>query len=356
MKTLLIHKVFLNNPDITAYPDGVYGTMTGTPTIIPDPVHDICSGYKVIVVQVNKAGNVEILIDIPYGDATYDVSLYATVTSGTNNIPWDGKDGHGGQVPDGTALSITITYVNGLTNLPIWDQEQNPQGYVVTLERPINPSVSNPKTYWDDSNISGGSCPSGTNFIGCSPSSIGCHTWGGTDCHDKMINTWWYSSGPNTSLINVIHLSGIEPPIAFPQYRCGSGIVSVTVTVSSMANVKWFDQPIGGNLLYIGNPYVVNFDSIGIFTLYAQAFSASSSCVDSSRTAVAVGISQIPEPPTSSGGPFYTCIPGTVTLTTTNTNPNTRIDWKSLYHPGWDDKVYMDSFFWWPYYYRGFQE
>ena len=167
------YRVFLNNPDVIAYPDGVYGTMTGTPTIIPDPLFPLCSGKKIIVVEVNKSGNVEVLIDIPYGDASYDVSLYATVTSGTNNIAWDGKDGHGGQVPDGTPLTVTVTYVNGLTNLPIWDQEQNPQGYIVTLERPINPAVSNPKTYWDDSNIGGGTCPSGTNFAGCSPAAIG---------------------------------------------------------------------------------------------------------------------------------------------------------------------------------------
>ncbi|MDD4604181.1 MAG: FISUMP domain-containing protein [Bacteroidales bacterium] len=327
------YKVFLNNPDIIAYPDGVYGIMTGSPSIIPDPAFPLCSGKKNIVVSVNKAGNVEIIIDIPYGDPTYDVTIYATVSTGTNYIPWDGKDGHLGQVPDGTPLTITITYVNGLTNLPIWDQEQNPQGYVVTLERPINESMSNPKTYWDDSNIGGGSCPSGTNLSGCVPGTTGCHIWGGSgggggsDCHNKMINTWWYSASSSTATINIYQTGTPPPPNALPRYGCGPGVVNLTATVLDQEVVRWWDQPSGGILLFTGSPYAINLPTIGTYHFYAEAYNPTSTCTSETRTDVIAQVVEVPSPPTPSGAPFYTCGPGTVTLVTTNTNPGIRVDW-----------------------------
>jgi hypothetical protein len=141
------YKIFLNNPDTTAYPSGAFGMMIGNPTLIPDPNYPPCSGKKLIVVNVNKAGYVNIFLDMPFGDNTYDVSLYDDVIVGTNSIPWDGKDGHGVPVPDGTTIILTVDYVNGLTNLPLWDIEQNPNGFFITLIRPINPSLSNPLTY-----------------------------------------------------------------------------------------------------------------------------------------------------------------------------------------------------------------
>ncbi|MCX6280293.1 MAG: hypothetical protein NT004_19690, partial [Bacteroidetes bacterium] len=322
------YKVFLNNPDIIVYPDGVYGTMIGTPTIIPDPAFPPCSGEKVIVVNVNKGGNVEILIDVPFGDATYDVSLFAIVGSGINNIPWDGKDGHGTPVPDGTHLGITVTYVNGLTNLPIWDQEQNPLGYVVTLERPINPSVSNPKTYWDDTNLSGAYCPTTLNLTGCSPTSTGCHIWGGsTECHDKMINTWWYSASSSTANIDTYHTGTPPLPTALPQWGCGPGIVHLSATVLAQEDVRWWDQQTGGTLLWTGTPFNVNLPTVGVYHFWAEAYNPASTCTSVNRLDVVAEAVEIPAPPAPFGSSFFTCGPGNVTMVTTNTNPGIRIDW-----------------------------
>ncbi|MEI6436498.1 MAG: PKD-like domain-containing protein, partial [Bacteroidota bacterium] len=322
------YKVFLNNPDIIVYPDGVYGTMIGTPTIIPDPAFPPCSGEKVIVVNVNKGGNVEILIDVPFGDATYDVSLFAIVGAGINNIPWDGKDGHGTPVPDGTHLGITVTYVNGLTNLPIWDQEQNPQGYVVTLERPINPSVSNPKTYWDDTNLSGAYCPTTLNLTGCSPTSTGCHIWGGsTECHDKMINTWWYSASSSTANIDTYHTGTPPLPTALPQWGCGPGIVHLSATVLAQEDVRWWDQQTGGALLWTGTPFNVNLPAVGVYHFWAEAYNPASTCTSANRLDVVAEAVEIPSPPAPFGNSFFTCGPGNVTIVTTNSNPGIRIDW-----------------------------
>ncbi len=322
------YRIFLNNPDIVAYPSGVYGTMIGTPTIIPDPGFPPCSGEKLIVVNVNKAGNVEILIDVPYGDATYDVSLFSNVLNGTNNIPWNGKDGHGTPVPDGTFLTITVTYVNGLTNLPIWDQEQNPNGYFVTLERPINPSVSTPKTYWDDSNIGGGNCPGGSNLAGCTPAAFGCHTWA-SDCHDKMINTWWYSASSSTANIDMYHTGTPPLPSALPQWGCGAGCtINLSASVANtQQTVRWWDQPTGGNLLYTGSPYTVILPAVGVYHYYAEAYNPTSSCTSTVRLDVVAEAVAVPPAPVALGAPFYSCGPGTVTLVTTNTNPSVRIDW-----------------------------
>ena len=112
--------------------------------MIDDPNYPVCSGRKYIEVVVNKKGSVIVHIDVPYGDSTYDIIIEANVNPGLNHIPWNGLDGHGGQVPAGTWLELDVTFINGLTNLPLWDIEQNPLGFKVDLIRPTGPSLSEP--------------------------------------------------------------------------------------------------------------------------------------------------------------------------------------------------------------------
>ena len=219
------YKIFLNNPDPAIYLDGAYGQMTNKPQypyMDFDPAYAPCSGNKLIYLSVNKPGNINITLTFPTPLTSRQLSN--KVTSGFSTIPWDGKDGSGTLVPDGTSFTAQVTFVNGLTNLPLWDIEDNLNGFKVTLVRPpVSSGANNPKTYWDDSKLikkyTGMTCtdpPQQDNSItGCTPvagDDGGCHKWTSdeTMCHDKMINTWWYSASTDEATIYPVQI--VTPP------------------------------------------------------------------------------------------------------------------------------------------------
>ncbi len=286
-----------------------------------------------------KKGNVQIKIVLPGSPAT-DVSLYKVVNAGWNFIAWDGKDKLGNMVPDGTPITIEITYVNGLTNLPLWDIEQNYKGFVVTLIRPINPDISSPKVFWDDRSLSGGTaCPAVfENTAGCEPTIVGldttgCHVWGtgSTECHDKMINTWWYSASTSTSTITNTHEAMPPLPVGTsPVDRCGIGDVDVSATVLPGEIVRWWDVPSGGSAPLAtsnsGIPYTITLSTTGTTHIYAEAYNPASLCAsDPPRADFVLNAFPIPASPTGSTTVLQ-CGPGQVTITA-NTVPDVRIDW-----------------------------
>ncbi len=314
------YKVFLNNPDSTIYPSGVYGHITGTPSMTPDPNYPPCSGEKYIVVNVDKAGSVEVDISFPYGGSSTTVILYASVVPGTNDIPWNGLDGLGNPVPDGTLITVVVKYVNGLTNLPIWDQEQNPQGFIISLVRPANASGQVPLTYWDDTQLvpsgygGSGDCyypPQSANLTGCLPGSLpgytGCHPWNpnGPDCHDKMINTWWYGS-TSTASFTVLFFS--SPPIAIGHSasRCGPGIDTIHATVLPGETVDWYATATGGTPIITGDTTFITPFINTTTTYYAEVRNDSSACLSLSRTPVIAAIFPLPVPTIT--GPVIACM------------------------------------------------
>ncbi|MBE0646231.1 MAG: hypothetical protein IH596_00435 [Bacteroidales bacterium] len=326
------YKVFCNNPDTLVYVNGVYGVMIGTPNLIPDPAYPLCSGKKLITIEVNKAGNVEIRIDVPYGGPANDVYLYSTVTAGVNNIAWDGLDGTGVPVPDGTDLIITVSYVNGLTNLPLWDIEENPDGFTVTLVRPISTSSQTPLVYWDDTEITlgggGSGCmafPIGSNLTGCLPAGSGCHIWASGNCHNKMINTWWYSASSSTAQITAMHIGTPPVPEGQDTARCGPGSVNLHVTVLENETADWYDAPTAGTLLLEGS---LNFTTPVLTTTtsyYVEARNDTSDCISDTRKEITAVINPIPENATGDTS-VSRCGPGTVTFTA-STSGGAGINW-----------------------------
>ena len=302
------YKVFLNNPDSTLYPSGFYGEIIGTPFMIPDTNYPPCSGKKIIVVNVDKSGKVQVNLTFPYGAPGTNVSLYANVIPGTNNIPWNGLDGLGTAVPDGTQISVNIQYMNGLTNLPVWDQEINPNGYIITLVRPANALGLQPPTFWDDSqlvpNSYGDPCnnpPQTINLTGCTPGSIpgypGCHPWQPVDgyCHNKMINTWWYGSTSNSNFSCMY--TGIVPiPTGHGNSHCGPGSLLLHATVLNNETVDWYNVPTGGTPILLGDTsFNTPFITITT-TYYAEARNDSSSCESAVRIPVVATINPLPVP------------------------------------------------------------
>jgi len=188
------YKIFLNDPDINVFPTGELGNICEMQT------RPHCNGTIDILARVNKPGSLTLNLDIsPAGPGPEDVELNGDVDGSTacdvwDTITWNGLDGSGNPVPNGTAVTIMSHYLNGLTNLPLWDVEDNTSGLIVNIVRPL-PSLFSTKlpVFWDDENLPGGTVNS---LNGCIyPSSIsvsGCHNW--EDQNENMINTWWYFS------------------------------------------------------------------------------------------------------------------------------------------------------------------
>ena len=300
------YRVFLNNPDTSLYPSGEYGEIIGTPEMIQDPAFPPCSDPKLILVNVNKSGNIDLELVFPYGFPTTTVNLFSPVSPGLNEITWNGHDGQDNPVPDGTAITVTVTFADGLTNLPIWDQETNPDGFIISLVRPVNPNVQTPMTFWDDSLLVSTSfycpvSPQSINLEGCTPGSIpgypGCHPWGlnEPDCHNKMINTWWYGSS-STAMFTTIFYSTPPEPVGHGDSRCGPGTVTLHATVRSTETVDWYDMPVGGIRLLAGDTTFVT-PVIDVTTIYyAEARSDSTDCISPVRVPVVATILPAPLP------------------------------------------------------------
>jgi PKD repeat protein len=188
------YKIFLNNPDINVFPTGELGNICEMQT------HPYCNGTVDIMARVNKPGSLTLSLDIsPAGPGPEDVELNSDVDGSAtcdvwDTITWNGMDGNGNPVQNGTAVTIKSHYLNGLTNLPLWDVEDNTSGLIVNIVRPLPPLVSTKlPVFWDDDNLPGGTVNSLTGCI--YPSSLtvsGCHNW--ISQNENMINTWWYFS------------------------------------------------------------------------------------------------------------------------------------------------------------------
>jgi len=235
------YRIFVNPPDENIFPPAI---STGQ-IVSPDPWGEtFCNNGNILFhVNVDKAGNVDITLDFanPYVDRT----LPALVVIGENLILWDGLDGAGIPVPNNTSIEFTITYISGLTNLPLYDIEGNVNGFRIGLISPPGPT---PLVYWDDSNILGNNGePIGTvNFTGCLsvPPEPGCHSWttaNNSEYGDQnTINTWWFTASNSTVPVTIYQkrkagtLSFVQTP---PQNYC-AGSFSVMFSVTPEPNTE----------------------------------------------------------------------------------------------------------------------
>ncbi|NQV03133.1 MAG: hypothetical protein HQ542_10830, partial [Bacteroidia bacterium] len=187
------YKIFVNNPDTLEYPTGTFGIILGdTVGITRD-----CDGTFQFSFVVNKQGDVNLNIEsnLSPGIQPEDLTIKHPVLPGTNSLLWDGLNALGEPVPCGDSVAITMNYINGLTNIALYDVETHPQGFIIELVRPPGPPVA---TYWNDTLLAddGGR----TQLDGCDamlPDS-GCHKWtGGVGFglgSQNTVNTWWYAA------------------------------------------------------------------------------------------------------------------------------------------------------------------
>lgn len=200
------YKIFLNNPDEACFPTGSFGNIIGTPSI------EGCGSNNCIYVNVDKPGTIIVTLDlngIPgFQQNSADRQIQITAVQGLNCVPWDGKNGLGVPVQNGTSVPLQVDFLNGITHLPLYDVENNRNGIIVDLIRPTGPR---PKIFWDDSRITAGTALDGlVNLTGCTNPS-GCHRFTGRGDNacppcSETINSWWYAK-VDTARATFVHHS-----------------------------------------------------------------------------------------------------------------------------------------------------
>jgi hypothetical protein len=253
-----LYRIFLQNPDIIAFPSGSVGCLVGV-TVKQCALDDLGNPQPYCInVDARRAGTVDVLINLDndpsgvFNSGGRDVLKTQNITvDGVTCVPWDGKDGLGVDVPDGEVMQIIVLFRAGLTNLPVNDVEQQRNGIIVTLERPTTnicmQVIAPPKLYWDDTDVQlnvGTIYPDNSfypappsaqatgpiNLVGCNPATLlpgeGCHKWGNRGKNPgavpgnpmypyffETMNTWWYVAEDRENVVftNDLSLFTITP-------------------------------------------------------------------------------------------------------------------------------------------------
>ncbi len=200
------YPIFLNDPDMEYFPTGIVGSVDSF-AVIPCTEMSYC-----IYVSLSKPGQVQITLNFPAPYVPW--TFIGQLNAGPNCVPWDGRDGNGNPVANGTLVNAQLDYFTGLTHLPLVDVEHHNNGFRVFLVRPTtkpngNP-IPDPKVYWDDILLTdpGNSLDGVQNLTGCQPTpTFGCHRWqnrGTSNSNPEVINTWWYTNTEqHTFVLNI---------------------------------------------------------------------------------------------------------------------------------------------------------
>ncbi|HMT30053.1 MAG TPA: SprB repeat-containing protein, partial [Bacteroidia bacterium] len=185
-------KLFLRDPEITAFPSGSLIFLNGAVTLSGCTRDSLC-----ISVNLVKRSDVTLLIDRNnngiYNAGTADRLLFFQgVDPGPQCLPWDGKDGLGAYIAPGTPVKIYVNVESGEVNLPIFDVESHPSGYSMSVVRPAS-ALFVDSLFFDDALVGGS-----TNLTGCA---FPCHTWvsnpanseSNTIGNNNTINTYWFA-------------------------------------------------------------------------------------------------------------------------------------------------------------------
>jgi len=238
------HRIFLNDPDELSFPSGLIGELISF-EVIPGT----CDTVVTFAALVSKKGNIEVLIDVPplnpNTTGPEDVQLGYSVSAGTNILlpAWDGRNAYDIPLPDGTQVEARIRFLNGLSNVPLYDVEDNPGGFKVDIHRPA-PALASTKLelFWDDTKVPPFNPGASNTTVGClytgvSPVS-GCHEWTRISTLGDLntINSWWYYSGGTTFTIPItLKLRTGSGHITGPATICEGQVASFQTTVIPFA-------------------------------------------------------------------------------------------------------------------------
>ena len=245
------YKIFLNDPDPDVFPSGHIGRLDEFKVLNTD-----CDTVVKFGASVSKAGNVEVFIDVPPLNAAAvgpeDVKLIYPVEPGENILlpAWDGKDGRGRIVENGTLITTSMRFMNGLTNLPLYDVEDNPNGFKVDIQRPLPASgYTKLGLFWDDTYLPNSTSSSSNITEGCIYSGTGihsgCHAWNYVKYHSlgdtNTINTWWYLTTESSQSIPIsLKIRPSAGNISGPDMVCsGRDIDFQTIAINYAKQYVW---------------------------------------------------------------------------------------------------------------------
>ena len=131
--TSIEYRVFLNDPDITAFPNGTFGEFV-VDAEFPRRYGCPDDGEWFFRFAATEAGRVEVLIDSDgnnqYDPGTADVLLEMEVVPWPGevapyerDIPWNGLDGFGVPIPTNSDITVEYSYSQGFYHLPVYDVE-----------------------------------------------------------------------------------------------------------------------------------------------------------------------------------------------------------------------------------------
>jgi uncharacterized repeat protein (TIGR01451 family) len=308
------YKVFLNNPDSALYP---IATVPPAPTFL-NPTFTNCGPY-LINYNLSTPGDVRIVIDLNgvpgYQAGTTDVLIedYG-IPAGNNSFTWNGLNGLGAVVPDGASMTLTLNYLAGRFNLPMFDAELNKNGFNVQSIAPT--AIPNSQMYWDDSSLTsvGTDCsdpnnnttgtglnnslngtPSPTrawsgdgNLLNTVPApAVGTNETDGTTCNDygngRLLNTWGWglaSSSTTTAIFKGCSDLRVVKTASNATPNRGSN-VTFTITASNLGisaepNAVVTDVLPTGYTFVSATPSVGSFNnSTGVWTIGSLANGAS---------------------------------------------------------------------------------
>ncbi|WP_230146329.1 tandem-95 repeat protein, partial [Pedobacter sp. Bi36] len=171
-----------------------------------------------VVFTANLAGrySIKIISKKSAGDPLYfpTRTLTGTALAGPNSVEWDGKDGAGVALPNGSIpATLTVQLQGAEVHFPYFDMEVNPNGLILDLLTADNLSVQSNIVYWNDADIpvrdvasnpinaSQTAIPSGTS------STTNGHKWGAVNSPtsntfgDNMsMDTWTFVLGAEETL------------------------------------------------------------------------------------------------------------------------------------------------------------
>ncbi|MDP1622599.1 MAG: PKD-like domain-containing protein [Bacteroidales bacterium] len=363
-------RIFLNEPDhtISYFPVGELGVLQSATVL------DIsCDGSTLIQIMVNKAGIVKITIvlPLPYINRILD-NIPVSASPTPNLITWNGLDGAGIPVANGTPFSISVEYINGLTNLPLYDAEYMNYtsappgpityptwtGYIIKLvspqTTPPDPPVEILK-YWDDTQISicdvncvstvtcspptGGKKEIGgkNDVAGCN-APTGCHPWTYCIGNENTVNTWWYALSQNSIEINALvekRIPDTPGPILGPVDFCTG--TDQTFSVNPVPNATSYNWSYPPGVTPVGTPPFTNssitlhfpVSVLGTQTITVTGFN--SDCGNGPSNSLNVNVKPIPDAVTNPDPPLFLCNNSTAIIilssSVAGTVGNTSFNW-----------------------------
>ncbi len=217
---------------------------------------------------------------------------------GVNRFFWDGLDGAGRFMPEGTnyPIGISISLIKGEIHFPYFDMEINPNGIIVDRVNVDGSIHSDAIMFWNDSDITGGqpqeSSKPRVNKVGTA-SRIDGHRWGSYTAtqhvegpsnggfgaysygNDRVMDTWTYSAQLQSETTENISVGKKEPvkedsslPVAKLQYvKLYQGTDAVfnlfskaelESTSENIGNISIIDTPLYGNISLTGTTAIYN--------------------------------------------------------------------------------------------------